>query len=167
MEIKREDMAEGEQAQPSAQTEALEADAPWEAEAGSPDSAQDRLAEVTLTFGANVRAARKARRWNQTELAQQLARVGVHMHQTQVAKIENGARPTSVAEVWAVASVLGLDYGQLLAPVVARPDRLVEAQHALDRAERRHAALRAELDRQAAEVQAAAKAVERLTKGKR
>lgn len=129
--------------------------------------ALQRLSDVTDVFGANVRAARKARLWSQTDLAQQLAHVGVYVHQTTVAKVENGTRPTSVAEVWALASVLGLGYDELLAPVAAQSDRLLRAQHELDRAQRRRASLQADLDRQEAEVQAAAEVLELLRKERR
>lgn len=52
----------------------------------------------------------------------------VFLHQTTVAKLESGSRPTNVPELFALASALGVSYEELLPPiVVAHPSGDVPA----------------------------------------
>ena len=81
-------------------------------------------------FGSRVRNFRKAVGWTQEELAQALAdRFSVVLHQTTVAKLESGSRPTNVLEIVALASVLGVSYDDLLPPPdhVPHPSEYVQA----------------------------------------
>lgn len=83
--------------------------------------AEANAREVRRIFGVTVRNIRKLRGWSQEELARQLSEIGVTMHQTTVAKMENGARPTSVDELVLVARVLGVRPADLTPP--EDPDR--------------------------------------------
>lgn len=68
------------------------------------------LAELAvLTFGRRVRDLRTARGWTQAELASALSFTGKSYHQTTIAKLENGARPTSVEEVHLLAALLDVE----------------------------------------------------------
>lgn len=80
--------------------------------------------EVARAFATTVRELRKARGWSQDELARRLSANGFAMHQTTVAKLEGGTRPTSVDEVAALAVLLGVPIGRLYdrsADTVAEP----------------------------------------------
>lgn len=59
-------------------------------------------------FGRRVRQERKARDWSQAELAERMTKAGYPLHQTAVARIESGKRPTTIQEVYALAAVLGV-----------------------------------------------------------
>ena len=67
-------------------------------------------------FGERVKHLRKARDWNQGELAERMTEAGYPMHQTTVAKMESAARPTNVGEVAALASIFGVAISQLFEP---------------------------------------------------
>jgi len=108
------------------------------------------VADQASYFGSRVRAFRKARGWSQEELAQVLANFHkVVLHQTTVAKLEGGARPTSVPEVFALASALGVSYEELLPPpVVANSSEdLTAAKTAFERAKSMANARAKEADR--------------------
>lgn len=79
------------------------------------------LAGTWATFGDNVRRLRKARGWTQGQLADRLREGGIDLHQTTIAKIEGGTRPTVVHEIWTLAAVfnVGLD---VLFPPIAQED---------------------------------------------
>lgn len=64
-------------------------------------------------FGERVRELRQARDWTQGELANRMTAAGYSMHQTTIAKIESGNRPTNVGEVTALASLLGVSVADL------------------------------------------------------
>ncbi len=64
-------------------------------------------------FGLRIRSLRRARSWTQDEVAQWMTAAGYPMHQTTVAKIESGSRPTSVGEVDALASIFGKSVASL------------------------------------------------------
>ena len=64
-------------------------------------------------FGSRIREMRAARGWTQDELARRMTEAGHPMHQTTVAKLENGNRPTSVSEVGALATLFGVAIGSL------------------------------------------------------
>lgn len=65
------------------------------------------LAESAMEFerevGRNISHLREARQWSQSRLAEEMRIVGFNMHQTTIAKIENGKRPLRVAELDAFA----------------------------------------------------------------
>ena len=64
-------------------------------------------------FGQRIREMRQLRGWTQDELAREMSDAGHQMHQTTVAKLESGTRPTSVAEVGALATLLEVPIGSL------------------------------------------------------
>lgn len=66
-----------------------------------------------LFFGLHVKDLRKARGWSQEELANRMSAVGHPMHQTTVAKLESGSRPTNVGEVAALAAIFRLSIAAL------------------------------------------------------
>jgi transcriptional regulator with XRE-family HTH domain len=79
---------------------------------------ETRLQRFTRTlvtiFGSNVRDLRKERGWSQEELSRQLAAHGFSMHQTTIAKVEAGTRPTTVRDIGALASVFHVNVNELL-----------------------------------------------------
>jgi transcriptional regulator with XRE-family HTH domain len=56
-----------------------------------------------------VRELRTARGWTQETLAQRMTAYGWAMHQTTLAKLESGNRPTSVGELAALAAIFEVD----------------------------------------------------------
>ncbi|WP_344231449.1 helix-turn-helix transcriptional regulator [Kribbella hippodromi] len=76
-------------------------------------------------LGAKIRQLREERRWSQSDLADQLSRLGFDLHQTTIAKMEAGRRPLRVSEAVAVAHVCGLPAGALFwLPVQGEPSTL-------------------------------------------
>lgn len=71
---------------------------------------------VEKIFGRNVREFRRRRGWSQEDLAQRLSAVGYSMHQTTVAKLEAGSRPTPVGEAKALAGIFEVSIEDLFAP---------------------------------------------------
>mgnify|MGYP003608491649 CR=1 FL=1 len=71
------------------------------------------LDEWEKLFGSRVKAIRKTRGWTQEELARRMSDAGHPMHQTTLAKIESGTRPTSVAELGALSTLLEVSIGSL------------------------------------------------------
>ena len=59
-------------------------------------------------FGRRVWTLRKARGWTQDDLARRLTAAGHPMHQTTIAKLEMGARPTDVGEITEIAALFGV-----------------------------------------------------------
>lgn len=59
-------------------------------------------------FGARVKDLRQAQGWSQEELARRMTVAGYSMHQTTIAKLEGGSRPTNVAEVAALAAIFNM-----------------------------------------------------------
>ena len=68
-------------------------------------------------FGVRVKDLRQARGWTQGDLAQRLTAAGYPMHQTTVAKMEGGSRPTNVGEVAALAAIFGIPIGSVFSEV--------------------------------------------------
>lgn len=66
-------------------------------------------------FGRNVRTMRVASGMTQADLAEKMTLAGANMRQGMIAKMERGARPTSVAEVATLAAILGVPPSALLA----------------------------------------------------
>lgn len=77
--------------------------------------------QVQQRFGVQIRDLRKSRGMSQAGLAGQLAAVGCVLHQTAIAKIEAGTRPTTVAELAALALVLDQEAEQLVTRYVMSP----------------------------------------------
>lgn len=92
-------------------------------------------------FGRRVKDLRLERGWTQDELAKRLNGAGYSMHQTTVAKMESGARPTSVGEMAALAAIFGMSI-----------DRLFSDDAPVDRAMSAMAAATAECVRAADEI---------------
>jgi transcriptional regulator with XRE-family HTH domain len=55
-----------------------------------------------------VRTLRTARGWTQDDLARRLTAAGHPMHQSTLAKLELGTRPTDVAEITEIATIFGI-----------------------------------------------------------
>lgn len=111
---------------------------------------------VATELGRRVKDLRRALGLTQTDLARKLAAYGVTMHQTTVAKLEGGTRPTTVHELLGLVRVLDCEPGQLLPPMgppaadaeLQRLTREVElAQVRVDRQEREYEEAVAELAR--------------------
>ncbi|WP_282857476.1 helix-turn-helix domain-containing protein [Pseudoclavibacter helvolus] len=96
-------------------------------------------------FGRRVRSIRKERGLSQKALADALSLTGRTFHQTTIAKIEAGTRPTSVGEIELLAVVLDVEAADFFDP--AEPgglgelaqlrDELKEAQANVDAVWRR------------------------------
>ncbi len=70
----------------------------------------------------NLRVLRKAARLSQEDVAERMTRLGFKFHQTQVAKIENGARPVRFDEVIGLAKALSVPAANFMTEAVAGPD---------------------------------------------
>lgn len=84
-------------------------------------------------FGAEVRAKRLAAGLTQGQLAAAMTHRGSPIHQTTIAKLEAGTRPTSVAEVVTLAGILGVPAGSLF-PSAAEMSRAEAEMHRIDKA---------------------------------
>lgn len=62
---------------------------------------------ASQVVGAQVRARRKAMGMSQQGLAEACSSRGFHAHQTTIAKLERGARPTTVDDLVVLADVFG------------------------------------------------------------
>jgi transcriptional regulator with XRE-family HTH domain len=76
----------------------------------------DLARRAAIDFGARVRGIRKARGLSQEDLAQALSDTGRSYHQTTVAKLESGTRPTSIEEVYVLAVLLDVPVSDLVVP---------------------------------------------------
>lgn len=104
-------------------------------------------AESSRAFGLRVRDERQQRGWTQGDLATRLASAGYGMHQTTIAKLENGTRPTTVEELFALATVFEMPAAELIRPIDERTAafrQLLAARRAWDDADRRLRKLEAE-----------------------
>lgn len=70
--------------------------------------------QVQTLFGQRVRAAREAVGLTQAAVSARLETLGVKVHQTAIAKIEAGTRPTTVPELRALARTLRTSTEQLV-----------------------------------------------------
>lgn len=66
------------------------------------------VSQVRQVLGENIRRARKDAGLTQQALAEDLAKQGVQVHQTAIAKIESGTRPVTAVELVALARSLGV-----------------------------------------------------------
>lgn len=94
--------------------------------------------QVWRHLGIQVRTLRTRRSWTQSSLADLLRRdYGVDMHQTTLAKLEGGVRPTVAHEIWALARAFGVDYSDLLPPLADEPGDVARARRDFDEAKLR------------------------------
>lgn len=97
--------------------------ATWRASAQGHGEASRKL------FGQIVKTLRKAHLWSQDDLARRMSDLGYPMHQTTIAKLESGARPTPIEEMMALAMLLDVSPEDLV-----RPPATQETQRELQRA---------------------------------
>lgn len=87
----------------------------------------------------NLKVLRKAARLSQEDVAERMNRLGFKLHQTQIAKIENGTRPVRFDEVVGLAKALSVPPGNFMTEAVAGPDEpdyeLQEAGYRADKAQ--------------------------------
>jgi transcriptional regulator with XRE-family HTH domain len=67
-------------------------------------------------FGSRVKDLRRLRGWTQEEFARRMTAAGHQMHQTTVAKMESGARPTNIKELAAIAMLFDVSIAALFDP---------------------------------------------------
>jgi transcriptional regulator with XRE-family HTH domain len=79
------------------------------------------VAWVERQFGKTIKAMREARGWTQTDLATKLGTLGFEYHQTTIGKLESGARPLRIGELFAMAAVFGVSAVELVRSVVPAP----------------------------------------------
>ncbi len=70
----------------------------------------------------NLKVLRKAARLSQEDMAERMTRLGFKLHQTQIAKIENGTRPVRFDEVIGLAKALSVPAANFMTEAVAGPD---------------------------------------------
>lgn len=75
---------------------------------------QHQTRDQQRRFGKRVREARTTRDMTQADVAEAMARRGVPVHKTAIAKIEAGTRATTVTELVALAGSIGVTPDQLL-----------------------------------------------------
>lgn len=79
--------------------------------AESQGSLRESLFALEAAMCDKFRRLREERGWSQQDVSEKLARMGLDMHQTTVAKMEKGKRPLRVAEMYALSWVFGLPPG--------------------------------------------------------
>jgi transcriptional regulator with XRE-family HTH domain len=88
----------------------------------------------------NLKICRKVARLSQEDVAERMRRLGFKLHQTQIAKIENGGRSITFNEVIGLAKALNVPAESFMTQAVAGPDdpgyELQEAAFAIQAAER-------------------------------
>ena len=72
------------------------------------------MSQTRELFGETVRTLRRARGWSQEDLARKMTDAGHPMHQTTLAKLESGIRPTSVDELVALGALLNVNPRDLI-----------------------------------------------------
>jgi transcriptional regulator with XRE-family HTH domain len=95
----------------------------------SPTVAGFAQSAATL-FGLRVREFRKAKGMSQEGLAEALSLSGRSYHQTTIAKLESGSRPTSIEELYLLAVILDVPATDL---VVVQEDQNMEGHRELIR----------------------------------
>lgn len=90
----------------------------------------------------NLKVLRRTARLSQVDVAERMRRLGYKMHQTQIAKIENGTRSISFDEVIGLAKALSVPAANFMLEAVAGPDdphwELQEAAFDIQKAEQEH-----------------------------
>jgi transcriptional regulator with XRE-family HTH domain len=87
-----------------------------------PDTHQRIPREGEALVAHNLRILRKTRRLSQEDVAERMGKLGFKLHQTQIAKIENGNRPIRFDEVLGLAKALGVPPHHFMTEAVAGPD---------------------------------------------
>ena len=116
--------------------------------------------DVEVTFSRGVRTWRELHGWSQTELAQRMQERGHPFHQATVYKLEDGRRPTRLAEAVALAEVLEVPLTHLIGPDAPERVARFEVARAAQRtkeAQREVEQWQAELDQALKERDAASK----------
>ena len=85
-------------------------------------TARKKGRRVSDVLAKRVEQVRKARGLTQRDVAQRLANLGVSMHQTAIAKIENGERKVTVEDALLLAAVLDVAPVNLLLPLADNVD---------------------------------------------
>lgn len=69
-----------------------------------------------MTFGQEIREARKKKKWSLRQLAEEMGREGAEIDFTYLSRVENNAPdyPLSEKKIRVLAKVLGLDEHQLI-----------------------------------------------------
>lgn len=67
-------------------------------------------------FGRRLKDLRTAKGWTQDDLAKRMTAAGHPLHQTTVAKIESGNRPTPVGEIAVLAAILDAPIAMMFSP---------------------------------------------------
>lgn len=126
------------------------------------------LKQAAIEFGRRVKQLRRAEGLTQAQLAERLSQWGRSYHQTTVAKLEAGTRPTSLEELIPLAAALGVSQREFFED----PSPADQAAHRVRLAEQELLALRSEfglahtrLAQLRDELQAAAARYERLVAG--
>lgn len=101
------------------------------------------LKQAAVDFGRRVRQFRKAAGLTQQQLAERLSEWGRSYHQTTVAKLEAGNRPTTLEELIPLAAALGVSQRQFF----EEPSPADQAEHKVREVEQELSRLRSELDR--------------------
>lgn len=105
-------------------------------------------------FGVRVKDLRQAKGLTQEELAARMTASGYPMHQTTVAKMEGGGRPTSVGEMAVLAAIFEMAIPDLFQDTddardrmeLAAAERMIDAiQLDIDKLDERRAGLVAQL----------------------
>ena len=90
----------------------------------------------------NLKILRTSARLSQEDMAERMRRLGFKLHQTQIAKIENGTRGISFDEALGLAKALSVPAGNFMLEAVAGPDDphwgLQEAAFDIQKAEQEH-----------------------------
>lgn len=108
----------------------------------APSRRDDVPSTASATFGRKVRELRIAAGLTQQQLAERLSRAGRSYHQTTVAKLEKGTRPTTLDELAPLASALGVSQADFFGE--PSPEELA-ARHARE-AEQRLLQLRSTIE---------------------
>lgn len=90
----------------------------------------------------NLKVLRTTARLSQEDMAERMRRLGFKLHQTQIAKIENGTRGISFDEALGLAKALSVPAANFMLEAVAGPDdphwELQEAAFDIQKAEQEH-----------------------------
>lgn len=83
--------------------------------------------DLTQALARSIRATRELRGMSQTDLAKAMKAQGFPFHQPTVQRIENGSREVRVPELFALASALDVQPGELLNVELADPTAAMTA----------------------------------------
>lgn len=103
---------------------------------------EEVLRQAAVDFGRRVKKLRKDAGLTQADLAERLSQWGRSYHQTTVAKLESGTRPTSLEELIPLSVALGIPQQAFFQD----PSPADQAEREARQAEQEVLRLRAELD---------------------